>query len=322
MNNVTRHNLIIRHNHLNDINHRIKVMRHKYVAQSYTTYTYTLILEGHTYPYKRIRLEPSFRTSQEWGFLIYWLVKTVQLYHLDSTLCSGVSGYSFSSVTWLSWTIPYCVPLVGQTQWAKCMKYECMHMFLDLYHDFQNCGTSSLVFSDSEIPLTRHFLRVCTRPTLGLAKLRGMSASLGRPVVSTPLHFLFKLGSRFSHGALWSISGPSCLRPPKTFWIGAGITDNFPVQWSESVSEIPRGEPLCEGFVLESGSCRWKLPLELQARRSHWFFQFQSAHCVPLVAFNITFRFQCFKFESVVELKVPGASSYHIEEDHLVLSHT
>jgi len=47
MKNVTRQNLILRHNYLNDINHQIKFIRYKYVAQFYTTYTYTLILEGH-----------------------------------------------------------------------------------------------------------------------------------------------------------------------------------------------------------------------------------------------------------------------------------
>jgi len=36
----------------------IKVMRHKYVAQFFTTYTYHLILEGHVYSFTRIRFEP------------------------------------------------------------------------------------------------------------------------------------------------------------------------------------------------------------------------------------------------------------------------
>ena len=105
--NNTRHNLIIQHNCLNNRKHRIKIMRHKYLAQVYTTYTYTLILEGRTYPYTRIRLELSLRTSQEWVFLIYWLVKTVQLYHLDSTLGGGSWWLllSFCHLTFLDHTL-------------------------------------------------------------------------------------------------------------------------------------------------------------------------------------------------------------------------
>jgi len=37
MNDFNRHNLLIRHNYLNDINLRIKIMRHKHVAQFNTT---------------------------------------------------------------------------------------------------------------------------------------------------------------------------------------------------------------------------------------------------------------------------------------------
>jgi len=47
INNVTRHKLIVRHIYLNGINHWMKIMQHQYVAQFDTTYTYTLILEGH-----------------------------------------------------------------------------------------------------------------------------------------------------------------------------------------------------------------------------------------------------------------------------------
>jgi len=83
----------------------------------------------------------------------------------------------------------------------------------------------------------------------------------------------------------------------------------------------PRGEPLCVGRVFDGDSCRWGLPLEAQARLIQYFLQFQSALCVPLVAFNIMLGSQHDEFEFVV--KVPGGYSHcHVEEDYLVLSHT
>ena len=89
----------------------------------------------------------------------------------------------------------------------------------------------------------------------------------------------------------------------------------YPLQWSEHDS--PRGEPLCERVVFDSSSCRSGLPLEAQARLIYYFFQFQSAFCVPLVAFDIMLGSQYFEFEFVV--KVPGGSSFHHgEEEHLV----
>jgi len=61
----------------------------------------------------------------------------------------------------------------------------------------------------------------------------------------------------------------------------------------------------------------------IEAHLRHYFFQFQSALCVSPVAFYIMLGFQCFEFEFVVGLKVPGGSSFHhVEEVHLVLSHT
>ena len=127
INDFTRHYLIIRHNDLNDINHQIKVMRHKYVAQFCTTETYNLILEGHIFSYTRIRFKPPFRTSQEWVFSIYCRVITIQLYHLDSTLCRGVGVYSNPSATWRSWTQPYCVTPAGGTRWVNvCSMNVCV----------------------------------------------------------------------------------------------------------------------------------------------------------------------------------------------------
>ena len=115
----------------------MNVIRQKYVAQLYTTYTYHLILKGHMYSYTRIRLEFCLKTSQEWVFPIYWLVLTVQLYHLDSFLCRGVGSYFYPSATWRSWTKSYCVTPAGGTRWVKCMWCECMRMFPHLC--FQRC---------------------------------------------------------------------------------------------------------------------------------------------------------------------------------------
>ena len=92
-------------------------------------HTYCLILEGHIYSHTRTRLESCIKTHQEWVFPIYWLVLRVQLYHLDLTLCRGVSGYSYPSVRRLLWAIPYGVALAGQSRWLKWIQYNCMRMF-------------------------------------------------------------------------------------------------------------------------------------------------------------------------------------------------
>ena len=82
-------------------------MRHNYIAQFYTTYIYNFIFEGHIYSYTRIRFEPAFKTSQEWVCLTYCRVTTVQLYHLDSTLCKGSWWLlpSFCDLTFLDKTV-------------------------------------------------------------------------------------------------------------------------------------------------------------------------------------------------------------------------
>ena len=98
-----------------------------------------------------------------------------------------------------------------------------------------------------------------------------------------------------------------------------GFTTDFPVQRPES--EIPRLEPRLKGFGFEGVICPCCLPLELLARWNHYFFQFQSALCVPLVAFLIMFFFHYFELEILVGVPVPGVNSLHqIEEDQLVLS--
>jgi len=142
-----------------------------------------------------IRLQCSFRTSQEWVFPIYCPVTTVQLYHLDSTLWKGVGGYSYPSLTWLSWAISFCVPPGGMYAYVSTPMFSKLWPLL-----------SSLQWHGSHQTLSQSLY------TAHVGTVLGISASPGRPVVSTP----FKHCTSFHIGALQSI--PPCVRSYTTFW--------------------------------------------------------------------------------------------------------
>jgi len=89
---------------------QMKFVRHNYVTQFDTTYTYTWSLEAFLLSHNN-RIVTLFEDQSG----------RAQLYHLDSTLFRGVSGYLHPSVTRLSWTLRYWEPLGGWGPYTRPM---------------------------------------------------------------------------------------------------------------------------------------------------------------------------------------------------------
>jgi len=129
---------------------------------------------------------------------------------------------------------------------------------------FQNCGPSSLVFGD--IALDHHTLSQ-NKYTAHIGTVLRMSANPGQPVVSTPSHTLFKLGTNFHIGA------------PRRFEDEVGITTDFRVHWSES--ERPRGSHSAKGLSLRVAAAAVDCHLNCWRAAATTFFKFKVHSTFP-----------------------------------------